>query len=583
MAGRIPQNFIDDLLSRADIVDIVNARVPLKKKGKEYSACCPFHNEKTPSFTVSETKQFYHCFGCGAHGSALGFLMEYENLDFIDAIEALAAEYHIDVPRETDTGLTHAPQDDKQQYFEILKSVSQCFQEELKKSDIAIDYLKKRGLTGDIAAKFKIGYAPDSWQFLTEAYNSDQIKLLIATGLIVENDNKKQYDRFRGRIVFPIHDQRGRTIGFGGRIIDQGEPKYLNSPENIVFHKGLELYGLYEAKHAVKNLERIIIVEGYMDVVALAQHDINYVVAALGTATTKDQIQKTLRSVQEIIFCYDGDAAGLKAAWRALENSLPIIKDGHIVKFLFLPDKEDPDSLVRAEGKQAFEQRVDNATTLSDFLFDTLKKNLNLNTEDGKASLAKAAQPFIAKINESIFKDLLYNKLSKIIGISVQQLQNRIIDLPAEETRKPINKPSSRNRQIKQNSIRTAIALLLQFPELAPNIESPFEFKECELEGYPLLFKLHTYATSTTDISSIALLERFRNTEYEGALLKLMEWDIPGVDDEAQRRDVFCDAVENMAKHLRAQFSDRQRALEEKSKTGKLTDEEKQEYLTLIS
>lgn len=581
MAGRIPQHFIDDLLSRADIVDLINARVPLKKKGKEYSACCPFHNEKTPSFTVSETKQFYHCFGCGAHGTALGFLMEFEHLDFVDAIEALAAEYHIDVPRESDNGTTSIQQNDKQQYYDVLSLASDLFQQQLKCTDKAIHYLKQRGLTGDVAARYKIGYAPDKWQFITDAFSNEQLKSLIATGLIIEKENKK-YDRFRDRIIFPIHDQRGRTIGFGGRIIDQGEPKYLNSPENIVFHKGFELYGLYEAKQQLRKLDRLIIVEGYMDVVALAQHGIHYAVASLGTATTSEQIQKSLRTVQEVIFCYDGDSAGRKAAWRALENSLPIITDGHILKFLFLPDGEDPDSLVRTEGKELFEKRLASATTLSDFLFNSLKQQTGINTADEKASFAQAAKPLLSKLNDSVFKDLLYEKLSAIVGISVGQLQKRI-DEPSKETFKPISQPQRKNRQIKQNSTRTAIALLIQNPELSSVISVPTEFEHCEKEGYPLLFKLHAYATSITSVSSAALLERFRNSDDEKALLKLMEWEILGVDEERQRQTVYRDAISNMAKQLRAQLSARQTELEQKSLTSKLTTEEKQEYNELIS
>ena len=582
MAGRIPQNFIDDLVSRCDIVDLINARVPLKKKGKEYGACCPFHNEKTPSFTVSETKQFYHCFGCGAHGTALGFLMEFEHLDFVDAIEALAAEYHIDVPRETDSGTTTIKHDDKQQYYEILKTASELFQQQLKTSDKAINYLKNRGLTGDVAAQYKIGYAPDNWQFLTDAFSNEQTQSLVATGLVIEKENKKQYDRFRDRIMFPIHDQRGRTIGFGGRILDQGEPKYLNSPENVVFHKGLELYGIYEAKQHVKKLERIIIVEGYMDVVALAQHDIHYAVASLGTATTSEQIQKSLRTVQEIIFCYDGDNAGKKAAWRALENSLPIVTDGHIIKFLFLPDGEDPDSLVRTEGKDLFEKRIATATTLSDFLFNTLSQQTDTNTVDGKASLSKAAKPLLSKLKDSVFKDLLFDKLSTIVGISVHQLQKRI-DEPVSTTQKISTRSPNKNRQVKQNSTRTAIALLLQYPELASVYSVPTDFENCTKEGYPLLYKLHIHATSLTNISSVVLLERFRGLSEEKALLKLMEWEIPGVDNEKQRQAVYNDAINNMQHQLHSLMSsERLVELEAKSRTG-LTAEEKAEYLSLIS
>jgi DNA primase len=374
VAGRIPQNFIDDLITRTDIVEVINSRVPLKRKGKEFSACCPFHNEKTPSFTVSEPKQFYYCFGCHAKGNAIGFLMEYEHLSYIEAIESLAADQHLDIPREKGSH-ANQNQEDKQPYYDILNKASELFQAQLKTSERAIDYLKQRGLTGEVAKKFNIGYAPDGWSFLTDALgkSNESLKALTKTGLIVTNDNNKTYDRFRDRIIFPITDQRGRIIGFGGRILDQGEPKYLNSPENTVFHKGLELYGLYEAKKALRQIDRILVVEGYMDVVALAQNDINYAVASLGTATTTEQIQKTFRATHEIVYCYDGDNAGKKAAWRALENTLSVIRDGMIAKFLFLPDKEDPDTMVRKEGKEAFENRIVNSSTLSDFLFDNLE------------------------------------------------------------------------------------------------------------------------------------------------------------------------------------------------------------------
>ena len=336
MAGRIPQNFIDDLIGRSDIVEVINARVPLKRKGKEYSACCPFHNEKTPSFTVSENKQFYYCFGCHAKGNVIGFLMDYEHLSYIDAIESLAADVHVDVPHE-DNGFTNKNQEDKQPYYDILEQASELFQKELKTSERAIDYLKQRGLSGEIAKRFKIGYAPDGWNFLGGKLgtNNENLNSLLKTGLVVSKENDKSYDRLRDRIIFPITDQRGRIIGFGGRVLDKGEPKYLNSPENAVFHKGYELYGLYETKQALRKIDRIIVVEGYMDVVALAQNDINYAVASLGTATTTEQIQKTFRTTHEIVFCYDGDNAGKKAAWRALENTLSVIRDGMIAKFLF--------------------------------------------------------------------------------------------------------------------------------------------------------------------------------------------------------------------------------------------------------
>ena len=582
MAGRIPQNFIDDLVSRADIVEIINARVPLKKKGKEYTACCPFHNEKTPSFTVSDSKQFYHCFGCGAHGTALGFFMEYENMDFVDAIEALAAEYNLEVPREN-TGFTNSPtKDDKQPLYDIIEKASNLFQQQLKSSDKAVDYLKQRGLTGDIAKTYKMGYAPEGWNFLTDNLGKDKstIDALVSTGLLVQKEGGKQYDRFRDRIIFPITDRRGRIIGFGGRVIDQGEPKYLNSPENAVFHKGLELYGLYEARKAVRQLERIIIVEGYMDVVALAQHGIEYAVASLGTATTKDQIQKTLRTVPEIIFCYDGDAAGLKAAWRALENTLPIIRDGQFVKFLFLPEKEDPDSMVRKEGKQGFEQRLDNATALSDFLFDTLKQKTDIKTMDGRAQLAELAKPLLAQMNDSVFKDLLLEKLSELVGMSQQKLQQRISS-PAKDRYQATPTPGRRSdRHVRQNATRTAIALLLQFPELAKTKPVPEEFSTSELEGFSLLAELYSHTIQGAEITSIALLERFRGNQYESSLLKLIQWEIPGIEEEQQRNTLFIDSMNSLMKKHRHQ---RYEILTDKQATQPLTSEEKQEYLSLLS
>ncbi|MGB5679724.1 MAG: DNA primase, partial [Gammaproteobacteria bacterium] len=390
MAGRIPQSFIDDLIARADIVEVINARVPLKKKGREYTACCPFHNEKTPSFTVSENKQFYHCFGCGAHGTAIGFLMEYEHLDFVDAIETLAAEYHLEVPREDTPNQPGPVENRKQPLYEILEQASRLYQQQLRHSNRAIQYLKQRGLSGEIARKYQLGYAPDGWSFLFDKLgnNTSNIESLNITGMLVEKSENKHYDRFRDRIMFPILDRRGRTIAFGGRIIDAGEPKYLNSPETPVFHKGYELYGFYEARQALRKLERIIVVEGYMDVVALAQHGIEYAVASLGTAMTRDQIQKLFRSVSEVIFCFDGDQAGHKAAWRALENTLPIMRDGLAARFLFLPDGEDPDSMVRKQGKAAFESRLEKAAPLSEFLFDKLLQGTAIDSMDGRARLA---------------------------------------------------------------------------------------------------------------------------------------------------------------------------------------------------
>jgi DNA primase len=582
MAGRIPQSFIDDLIARADIVEIINARVPLKKKGREYTACCPFHNEKTPSFTVSETKQFYHCFGCGAHGTAIGFLMEYEHLDFVDAIETLAAEYHVEVPREDAPATASQARDDKQPLYNVLEQASQLYQRQLRNSERAIKYLKQRGLSGETARRYKLGYAPDDWNFLLEnmGSNASNINHLKAAGMLVEKSPSKRYDRFRDRIMFPILDRRGRTIAFGGRIIDDGEPKYLNSPETSIFHKGYELYGFYEARQALRNLQRILVVEGYMDVVALAQNGIEYAVASLGTATTKDQIQKLFRSVHQVIFCYDGDQAGLKAAWRALENTLPILRDGLEARFLFLPDGEDPDSMVRKEGKDAFDTRLENATPLSEFLFDKLLKEIDTSSMDGKARLAKTARPLLATIPESVFRDLMYKRLSELVGISDEKLQGENVSAEAEKVNRQPTTPSRGNREVKQNATRDAIALLLQHPELAGETEIPDYFATTSIQGFSLLHALYQTARDNPAISSSALLERWRDKNDFEILQKLIQRNVFGTDEKSGQLAVFNDAVQRLTMKLN---DERFEVLEAKLKQGGLSNAELEEYKSLLT
>ena len=576
MSGRIPQNFIDDLIARSDIVEVINARVPLKRKGKEYTACCPFHNEKTPSFTVSENKQFYYCFGCHAKGNVIGFLMDYEHLSYIDAIESLAADQHLDIPHENETGNAQNKQD-KQPLYDILKQAAELYQQQLKTSDRAVDYLKQRGLTGEIAKQFKIGYAPDGWDFLLShlGKTTESLTALSKTGLIIKNENNKTYDRFRDRIMFPITDQRGRVIGFGGRILDQGEPKYLNSPENAVFHKGLELYGLYETRQALRKIDRILVVEGYMDVVALAQHGIYYAVASLGTATTTEQIQKTFRTTHEIIFCYDGDNAGKKAAWRALENTLPVIRDGMVAKFLFLPEKEDPDTMVRKEGKEAFEQRIKHAMTLSDFLFNTLTAASDISTSEGKAQLASKANGLIQKMHNSLFKDLLIEELSSLVGLSQQQLEAKIDARPEEKKLPPKTVKPVRGQQILINKTRLAIALLMQNPVLASHYKVPESFKEAFNKGLPLLYTLQQTIESNPEISPAALLERFRNSEHEHALNTLSMLQTPETDNENNILEEYKSIVERLRNEERDDFF--RHKLENNES---LSDEEWKEYLT---
>ncbi len=582
MAGRIPQSFIDDLIARADIVEVINARVPLKKKGREYTACCPFHNEKTPSFTVSEAKQFYHCFGCGAHGTAIGFLMEYEHLDFVDAIETLAAEYHIEVPREDTPAGAGQARDEKQPLYDVLEQASHSYQLQLRNTERAIGYLKQRGLSGEIARRYKLGYAPDDWNFLLDSMkdNSSNIKYLKTAGMIVEKSPGKSYDRFRDRIMFPILDRRGRTIAFGGRIIDAGEPKYLNSPETPIFHKGYELYGFYEARQALRNLQRIVVVEGYMDVVALAQNGIEYAVASLGTATTRDQIQKLFRSVHEVIFCYDGDQAGQKAAWRALENTLPVLRDGLEARFLFLPDGEDPDSMVRKEGKDAFETRLENAMPLSEFLFDKLLKEIDTGSMDGKARLAKTAKPLLAAIPESVFRDLMYKRLSELVGISEQKLQGEHKPAEADTANKQHGTRLRSNREVKQNATRDAIALLLQHPELANETDVPDVFATASIQGFPLLYALYQTARENPAISSSALIERWRNDKDFEILQKLLQRNVFGTDEKTGQLAVFKDAIQRLTMKIN---DERFEILEAKLRQGGLSEAELEEYKSLLT
>ena len=370
MAGLIPQDFIDDLVARADIVEVVGRRVPLKKAGREFKACCPFHDEKTPSFTVSPSKGFYHCFGCGAHGTAIGFLMEFDHMDFVDAIESLAQSMGVDVPRSE----SDKPAQRYDELFALTSKVEKHWQRALKDHQPAVDYLKTRGIDGATAQRFGIGYAPDGWSNILDKYgkNNDAIDRLLATGLVIRKDNGRHYDRFRDRLMFPIRDARGRAIGFGGRILGDGEPKYLNSPETVLFHKGRELYGLWEARQALRNIEQLVVVEGYMDVVALAKHGIDFAVATLGTATTAEHLNRLFRLTENVAFCFDGDRAGREAAWRALETALPHVREGRQIRFVFLPDGHDPDTYVNEHGADGFLDALANGLLLSDFLIDEL-------------------------------------------------------------------------------------------------------------------------------------------------------------------------------------------------------------------
>jgi len=425
----IPKSFVQELLGRADIVDVIESHLPLKRAGTNLVACCPFHNEKTPSFTVSPSKQFYHCFGCGAHGSAIGFLMEYSGYGYVEAIKELASRVGMQVPEiaaRVDTGHSAGVGSDVEQLTDVLQRAAQFYKAELKRSERAIAYLKSRGLTGDIAARFHLGYAPAGWQNLNAAFDNYQARSLVDAGLVIQGEDGKRYDRFRDRIMFPIVSQRGQVIGFGGRVLDKSEPKYLNSPETPVFEKGRELYGLPQARRPIRDAGRVLVVEGYMDVVALAQFEVGYVCAALGTATTPWHVQKLLRQTDEIVFCFDGDTAGRKAAWRALENSVAHLQDGKQIKFLFLPEQDDPDSFVRREGKAAFETLIDAAMPLSEFALKHLTATVDMGSAEGRAKFLQDAKPLVKQISAPIFALMLRKRIAELAGITQTELEQRL-------------------------------------------------------------------------------------------------------------------------------------------------------------
>lgn len=424
----IPQSFIQDLLSRVDIVDVVDRHVKLKRAGANYVACCPFHGEKTPSFTVSQTKQFYHCFGCGAHGTAVGFLMEYSGLGFVDAVKDLAQSVGMKVP-EVRSEFAQRKAEAGDDLYGVLLKAAQYYRSQLKDAAQAIDYLKRRGLSGEIAKRFGIGYAPGGWQGLAPAFPDYSAKALVSAGLVKVNEDNRRYDVFRDRIMFPIVDVRGNVIGFGGRVLGEGEPKYLNTPETPIFEKGRELYGLYQARGAIRKTGRVVVVEGYMDVVALAQHGIEYAVATLGTATTPFHVQKLLRQADEVIFCFDGDDAGRRAAWRALENSLPQLVDGKQLRFLFLPQSEDPDTYVRKVGKEAFEALIAGAPPLSRFLLEELAQRVDLSAAEGRAGFVHQAKPLLKQIQANALRVQIVREVAALTRMAPEEVE-RLCELP---------------------------------------------------------------------------------------------------------------------------------------------------------
>ncbi len=586
--ARIPQHFIDELVARTDIIEVIGSRVQLKKAGREYKACCPFHDEKTPSFWVSVDKQFYHCFGCGAHGTVLGFVMDYDHLGFIEAVEELAARAGLEVPREG--GAAAGPVNPHDELFVAMERAALYFRQCLSGDARARDYVKRRGLDADAVQKFGIGYAAARWDGLLERYGGtdDERHVLLRAGLIIERQPQQEtsgaaasspagvhstspasanaantgayarergfYDRFRDRLMFPIRDTRGRTIGFGGRVLDQGEPKYLNSPETELFHKGRELYGLYEARQATRSLQRLMVVEGYMDVVSLHQAGITYAVATLGTSTTPEHLQRIFRLVGEVVFCFDGDRAGRAAAWRALENAVAEVKQGRQVRFLFLPDGHDPDTLVREEGKEAFEARLAGAMPLSEYLIRELSSRVETGSVDGRAKLVELARPLVRKIPSDVYRELLVNQLAEVVGMSPARL-NELLggdapDAPGGGGQQTRASASSNSLYSERNSsgyerpsglggarfgashaaapgrgnlVRQAVTLLVHHPASATAISGPQIDAVAAIDrpGIPLLAELLTQLREDPPANTAGVLERWRNRPEQGSLAKL--------------------------------------------------------------
>lgn len=533
MSGLIPDSFIEELLARSDVVELIERRVPLKRVGHEYQACCPFHEEKTPSFTVSPKKQFYHCFGCGAHGSVIGFLMQYEGLEFLDAVDELARAAGLEVPA---TGQKQARPDTG--LYDILSACSKFYVQQLKSHPQAVEYLKSRGLSGEVTRDFEIGYAPGGWDGLIKALGTDANKLnqLKQAGMLSEGKSGS-YDKFRNRIMFPIHDRRGRVIAFGGRALTDDGPKYLNSPETTLYHKSKELYGLYLARQRTGRLDDIIVVEGYMDVVALAQFGFRNVVATSGTATTPVQVEILYRAADTIVFCFDGDKAGRKAAWRALEATLPKLREGLQAKFLFLPEGEDPDSMVRKHGEEEFARQLENAMPLSGFFFNHFTDEIDISSLDGRALLVQKAQPFIEKMPEGVFREMMSERLETLA-------QHRLHSPPALQPRRAVESAGRGKPVQKRTSMRTAMAHLIQNPSIVELLGDTSELEEAghdDIQGVEIFKELVDFCVDRPNITTAQLIELWHGHPALPYLEKLAVWNLPG--EEEQQAQEFIDAT----------------------------------------
>jgi DNA primase len=595
MAGRIPQAFIDELIARADIVELIGARVPLKKAGREYKACCPFHNEKTPSFCVIPDKQFYHCFGCGAHGTALGFLMEYDRLPFVEAVEDLAGRVGLAVPHEVGSSAESA--DATVPLYDLLMKVSDFYHSTLLRNERAQAYAAKRGLTPETIERFHLGYASDAWNDVLRRFGSNERtqSQLAATGLIIEREraggtgSDRYYDRFRDRLMFPIRDTRGRVIAFGGRILDVGEPKYMNSPETALFHKGKELYGLYETRLARRALKRLLVVEGYMDTVRLHQAGLTYAVATLGTATTAEHLRRAFRLVSEMVFCFDGDHAGRSAAWRALQQVLPEAREGREIRFLFLPESEDPDSLVGHEGGERFEARLDSALPLSEYLVAQLLQQTDVSHADGKAHFVALARPLLERVQTGIYRELLFERVAAAISWPAARLEQwlRAPDssakgAPRDERQRPGTRsslPAPKPIGRRGNLVTQSIALLIHFPAAARAVSETQhqELARVTQPGTEVLRELLEQQRSTPATSIAQTLERWRDRAEYRRFCELAASE-PLVPDSAAAGAELREAV---ARLLRLEPRRRLQALIDKAKADTLDEAEKQELQAL--
>ncbi len=570
----IPDSFIQDLLARVDIVDLVDSFVPLKKAGANYAACCPFHNEKSPSFTVSPTKQFYHCFGCGAHGTAISFVMEYQGLGFVDAVKDLATRAGMQVPESEGRSFSDEKPGQTRTLIEIMARAAQYYKEQLKASPRAIEYCKKRGLTGEVAARYGMGYAPDGWQNLQTVfpdYNAEELK---TAGLVIENEAGRRYDRFRDRLMIPIINPKGEIIAFGGRIIDQGEPKYLNSPETPLFEKGRELFGLPQARQALRDTDTAIVTEGYMDVIALAQNGVGNAVATLGTATTATHVTKLLRQVDRVVFCFDGDNAGRKAAWRALENSLEALADNKRLAFIFLPQEHDPDSYIREFGKEQFDRQVTQAMPLSDFLLRELAQRCDLTSSEGKAQLIYEAKPLLHKLPTPLLRLQLVKRLAEASGFAQSEVE-RLCDLRPYTPAAP-----AKAKRAAPSLTRNLLRIVLNKPQLAAKL--PVDLLPDTPERQ-VLIRLHELADSTHEAMTYATIqERLRGTpehaQIEKAAAELLS--LPFAEDEADAE--FHDTLEKLQEGgQKRAFAELQIKAQQFGVAG-LSAEEKLAYLQLL-